>query len=542
MSRLAGRILCGGWCGALLVVACGKTTSGLTALGVVAGQSGESGGGGVGAVSGNGQSGGGHVSGGGGQVTDGGMPDAGGANSGAAGAGAAGTSSVMPCLMGDFPVRACDPSQQACGSACGNQCVDLSVDAVHCGACGVRCPAQAGCNAGSCGAEPDDFVAPLPGCLSLRLAEESGILYWSDLGHGVLGSRALSGGAVTTLASGLQLGVVQGPWSSLQGTYFPLTDPPPSAEIVVDAGTVFFVAASETVQQKDVPNFLCHNVDGQDVCAPDGPPTRRWVGAVGTSIFSVSTGAEPRALLPEKWAPGPSPVSSALGLEAPDLNPPIQAITLSLDSNTLYFAAGTRFYSIPSSGAVSAADVKEVGRTRGPEADFADALASDAEHFYYSTGDHVETFDFVAHCSAAEAAFPPTCPARISGSLYNPLLVERPHVQGHFLYFAESTNLWQADLSAGDLATTQHTQFAGALDQGTVTSVAVGDRLAYFAEAEGNSGWIERALLPPEGSAARPPEALARAQSSPSSLIVRGKSLYFATADCHIKHIEDALP
>jgi hypothetical protein len=173
-------------------------------------------------------------------------------------------------------------------------------------------------------------VPPAPGCVSMRVVYDGGNIYWSDLGHGTISSIPVGGGPVTTIASGLQIAAVQ--YRTQGALLWP--NGPLATALLVRAGTVYWVGASAPVQCPEDAGGACF-------------------GAVGTTLMSAKAGSAPKTLLTMEMDPGPSPVSDAdsgLSIEIPGQNPPINAIALSPDGSTLYFAAGTRFYSIPSVG------------------------------------------------------------------------------------------------------------------------------------------------------------------------------------------------
>jgi hypothetical protein len=442
----------------------------------------------------------------------------------AAGPTDAGVSTEAPaglCLLSAPSIVAsnlCIANPELCGVACGTTCVNLATDNDNCGACGVVCTPLAACDAGVCGAEPTELVAPAPGCRSMRLALEDGMITWADLGHGTINRVATGGGPVTTLATGVLPAVIY------TGGEQPLVmnGEPRGAEILVHAGVTYWVEAA------DRPTFdeagLAH-------------------GGAGVAIEAVSPGAAPVTLLPAALAPGPSPVSSiregGVPIETPGEKPPISAIALSPDGRTLYFGAGTRLYKIPSAGAVTAADVQLVGFTSN-ERGFATALAADDHRLFFpSTVDTwVELYDLTKTCDPTSTSTSGSygCADVIFGSDPIPLL-DTVTVTGHFLTWAKETNVWRADLTATDPTVDGHVIFSDTVDGFDVTGFAVGAHNAYFGE---NASVEKGGFNTADGTGPPPAHVLARGQTWPSSLLVDGTNVYWTTTACDIAFIADS--
>jgi hypothetical protein len=423
----------------------------------------------------------------------------------------------------------CASHPEVCGAACGGACVDPARDADNCGRCGHRCAPRAACNAGVCGDEPTTLVASAPGCRSMRLAHEDGFIYWSDMGHGTLRRVATDTGAVTTLAEGVRPAAIH------LSTSLPLVlnDRPVGTSPVVRGGTVWWIGADDDVTVDET--GLAH-------------------GGGGTAIWSVRAGEKPTAVLPAALVPGPSPVSSAPRedggpqLETPGEKPPISALALSGSGRALLFAAGTRIYSMPSTGAFAATDVKLVGVTSGPEKGFATALATDDRRLFFPTGDGtgVHMFDESGACDpssspnggglGAAAMSSYVCPSFVFGSFPIPLL-DTVTISHGFLTWAKENNVWRADLSKADPALDGHAIFSDTLLGFGVTGFAVGTTNAYF----GESTLVETGSFT-DVQAGNPPPArvLARGQDWPSSFVIDGQNVYWTTTACDISFIADS--
>jgi len=438
---------------------------------------------------------------------------------GAAGIGAD-AAPVTGCLVGRAPLTtssACGAHPELCGEVCGTACVDLATDPANCGVCGTTCQTRAACNGGVCGAEPTLLVAPAPGCRSLRLVLDDGFITWSDLGHGTINRISTGGGAVTTLATGVLPAAI---FTSGSQPLF-TNGEPVGAAILVHAGTVYWIEADDS---------------------PALDATGLARGGAGTSILSVAAGRTPTTLLPAALAPGPSPVSSVAdggaAAESPDVKPPISAIALAPDAETLYFAAGSRLYKMPSAGAATAADVQLVGYTSGPEHGFATALAADDRRLFFpsSVDDWVEMFDFTKPCDETSSTGGYTCPSLVFGSEQIPLF-DTITIKDTFLIWAKEDNVWRADLTAADPSIDGHATASDTLGNFGVTGFAVGTSYAYF----GENTAVEKGSFAGVTSAGPPPaHTVARAQTWPTSLAVDGTNVYWTTTACDIAFIADS--
>jgi hypothetical protein len=149
-----------------------------------------------------GQSGAAGLSGSGGSQAQAGTAGTAGAASGAAsgGAGSGGASACGTCPMG----AACKAGACQCPAfapdVCDQKCVDMKVDAEHCGVCTTKCDPGATCNASACGEKPAAVVPQAAGCEALHLALGADVLYWTDKMHGTVMSMPTAGGAAKTIA------------------------------------------------------------------------------------------------------------------------------------------------------------------------------------------------------------------------------------------------------------------------------------------------------------------------------------------------------
>ena len=386
------------------------------------------------------------------------------------------------------------------------QCVDTTLDSNNCGGCGVTCSPTSACNAGVCGAAPTQLVPPSPGCISMRVVSESGNIYWSDMGHGTIESMSTSGSSVTTIAVNQEIAAVQaGAQGVLSWPQNPLATP-----LLVHNGTVFWVGASTS-------------------------------GGIGTMILAATAGTAPKTLLTMAMDPGPSPVSAIDGgpLETPGQSPAINAIALSPDGSTLYFAAGTRFYSIPTTGT---GPVAYVGYTEGPEHGEATALVADGTYLYYLTYGslNVELLSLASMCDA-DAAANEMCPVRAASS--RNLVFDTIVARGNSLYWGEDSRLFEGSISAALSTPTgmTGTAFADTAGGALLTGFAIGADYAYFGEPVSNdTGTIEKGLAPPFESGQTPNAiVIARGQPWPMSFALDGTNVYWTTSRCDINAIAD---
>ena len=398
-------------------------------------------------------------------------------------------------------------------------CVDVTSDWNNCGACGRSCFATAPCNQGTCGAEPSVAVPSAPGCIAMRITYDGGRIYWSDLGHGSIHSMPAVGQApaeVTAVASDVRIAAMTTPFGALLSP----ANTPTATALLARAGTVYWIGAADVPLANDAGT---------------------WLGGTGTTIWRASAGTAPALLLPASLAPGPSPVSAtetSYSLEKPGVRPPINALALSPDGGTLYFAAGTRYYAIPSSGATSSGDVRYVGFTRGPEGGEPMTIVADDRYIYsqpYSSG-HVEMVDTLVPCDS-DAAANDNCPLWLSGCEPSALL-DTLVVSGNRLFWGNGSV--QGTNTSSALAGTWTGYWESDTFFGTsATGFAVGSQSVYFGEDDGTDGYIEKAAL--DGYDAAGPSAIlvARGQRNPASFAFDGANIYWTTSRCDINAVED---
>jgi hypothetical protein len=432
------------------------------------------------------------------------------------------------CAQNAYPLKADGPCtcQSDTPTLCQSTgqpaaCVNLTSDWNNCGACGRSCVATAPCNQGTCGAEPSVVVPSVPGCIAMRITYDGGRIYWSDLGDGSIRSRPAVGQApaeVTTVVSGVRIAAMTTPYAAILSP----ANTPMATALLARAGTAYWIGAD------DVPSTNDAGV---------------WAGGAGTTIWRASAGAAPELLLPASLAPGPSPVSAidaAYALEKPGVQPPINAIALSPDGGTLYFAAGTRYYAIPSSGATSASDVRYVGFTRGPEHGVPTTIVADDRYIYSQPyPSELEMVDTLVPCDsdAAPNDTNDTCPLWLSGC--------EPNAVFDTLVLSGNTLFWG---NASVIGTNIPSALAGTSTGGwesdtffgmNATGFAVGSQFVYFGEDDGTDGYIEKAAL--DGYDAAGPSAIlvARGQRNPGSFAFDGANIYWATSRCDINAVED---
>lgn len=437
------------------------------------------------------------------------------------------------------------------------QCVDETLDPNNCGGCGLQCKIAAACNGSTCGTEPTQLVPPVPGCVSMRVVYDSGSIYWSDMGHGSISSIPASGGPATTIASNQQIAAVQDVGS--QGALL-WPNGPLATALLVRAGTVFWVGASAPVQ-----------CDATGKCS----------GGVGTTLMSATAGSAPKTLLTMAMDPGPSPVSAtdaAYPTETLGQNPPINAIALSPDGSTLYFAAGTRFYSIPSSGGGA---VTYVGFTNGlgPEDGEATALVADDTYLYYPLNQGDGTVEILNHTEMCDpdAAAHRLCPATVCYCHYP--VPDTIEIKGNALYFARVSGVSEASVSNVLAGGFNGDDFPGPRFGTSLTGFAVGAQNAYFAEPGSDSvcsqdpatacvptllpngnccgpnvcpdvspanqtcvtlGYIEKGTAPPFDGSTPSAVVIARAQPNAMSFALDGTNVYWTTSRCDINYMPDS--
>jgi WD40-like Beta Propeller Repeat len=405
------------------------------------------------------------------------------------------------------------------------QCVDTTIDTSNCGGCGIACGATSACLNSVCAKAPSQLVAPAPGCISIRAVYSDGNIYWSDIGHGTIKSIATGGaGTPTTLATGLTIASIQTPTGPL---IWPLG--PDASALIVNAGTIYWIGAATATS-----------------CSAPGVCT----GGVGTTIMSLAAGGTPKTLLKMSMDPPPSPVSAlndaAFPIEIPGQNPPILTMTLSPDGKTIYFAAGSRFYSIPSTGAVGAPTY--VGYAEGPEHGEATALTADNTYLYYPSNlaGNIEILNFGMMCDP-DAAANELCPVRIAES-QGSLVYDTIAVRGDSLYWGNGSNVVVGSVTGALTGKLGGANFPNTVTANNVTGFAIGTQNGYYAEdpvpndvGPGGQGFIERGAAPPYEADAFPPSiVIARGQATPTSIAIDGTNVYWTTQNCDINYIADS--
>lgn len=363
--------------------------------------------------------------------------------------------------------------------------------------------------------------------MSIRLAYDAGYVYWTDIGHGTLKSIATGGaGTPTTLASGLTIASIQTPTGPLllpRGS----TSGPDASALIVHAGTLYWIGGSTPT-----------TCDDAGMCS----------GGAGTTIMSLAPGGTPKTLLKMSMDPGPSPVSAtdaAFPIEIPGENPPILTMALSPDGNTIYFAAGSRFYSIPSTGAVGAPTY--VGYAEGPEHGEATALTADNTYLYYPSNlaGNVEILNFGMMCDP-DAAANELCPVRIAES-QGSLVYDTITIRGDGLYWGNGSNVVVGSVSGALTGKIGGADFPNTLFSGNVTGFVIGTQNGYYGECstvgcpDPGDGFIEKGASPPYEAGVFPNSiVIARDQPVPMSFALDGTNVYWTTANCDINYIADS--
>ncbi len=428
------------------------------------------------------------------------------------------------CELGRIPLSACGVGD-TCGTTCAGQCVDVTSDPANCGRCGHACAPTAACLDGACGVEVTRFVAPAPGCLGMQLVHEAGQLYWADAGHGSIQRMPTTGGPATPLVTNAPLAVLH-PFGIPYDSGLPVTAP-----IIVRDGTVIFIGAGDTAHMTSVPNQICSGgADGGTVCMNDGTSTSILAGGVGTTIQSVTGSGALKVLLPATLVPAVSPVSSGI-IEDPTRKPDLGAVALSPDGSLIYFGAGTRLYSMPSAGAVTAADVKLVGVTWGPELGVPTSLVASDHQLIYPTIDDawVELFD-LDRCG--NTVYPAAgCAVRLTGTHVDTLL-DTLVLNGHTLAWAHSNGVYEGDITADATDALQSvTTTAG----GEVMGFGVGPTRVYF----GDGNVIERGVFEAYADGAQG-QIIARGQNNARGFALDGSHVFWTTDDCDVAMMPDA--
>jgi hypothetical protein len=334
---------------------------------------------------------------------------------------------------------------------------------------------------------PSTLVTGASGCGSLQLAYDGGELYWADPGHGTIHGMAVGrdGGA------------------------------PPVELVTGHVGLASFKVRGG--------NLYWIETDG------DGGP--------GTSIVSLPSGATAtKTLLSMVPMPDGGPNS-------------INALVPSLDGNTLYFAAGTRIYKIPSAGDAGSSGPTMMGFTLGPELGVPTTLAVDDSSIYYVANTNIELMPLSSTCSGGvcsactpDAAAAWLCPGRIADGLaFAQGGGGTLAVRGGSIYWDSETSVEEQSTAGvfygglADAAVSGSTVDAGltvaqfpASMGGAITGFAVGAATVYY----GEDGFIQKLPDPPGANQAS--IIIARNQPTPSSFALDGSNLYWTTSRCDI--------
>jgi hypothetical protein len=346
------------------------------------------------------------------------------------------------------------------------------------------------------------LVPAMTGCLSMRIVYDDSSIFWSDMGHGTIASVAIPSGVVTTIASNQRIAAVQTNTGPLEWPVGPVV-----TALLVHGGTAYWIGASAS-------------------------------GGVGTMVMSASAGNTPKTLLTVPMDPPASPVAVANGLEAQGETPPISAIALSPDASTIYFAAGTRFYSIPSSGG---GPVTYVGYTSGPEHGEATTLIADSNYLYYLTSlsGNVEILGLGVMCDA-DAAAQGRCPSSAAES-QGDLVYDTIVVKGTSLYWGNNSAVLRGDVTAAVAGNLSADNFSATASQTDLTGFAIGVQNAYFGEpGPDDAGYVEKGAAPPAVDATPSPAiVIARDQPNPMSFALDGTNVYWTTSRCDINYVAD---
>lgn len=358
-------------------------------------------------------------------------------------------------------------------------------------------------------------------------------VYWSNLGQGTISSMPAAGGPVTTLVQGQHVAAPQ--ISFDPGAYAPLQDdgalqPTPSSLLVFGA-TVYWVGAADSVTLDDA-----------------GTPQ----GGFGNTILSVTTGGVPKTVVSPAMVPGPSPVSALPdggGSEIFGETPPIEAMALSPDGRILYFAAGTRFYSTPSSGG---GPVTYVGYSRGPEVSLPTVFLADANYFYTLGGaanDDIEVLKIGSLCNedsglwsmGVDSTGAPVCPFALA--IDQTAGLETLIIQNGYIYWGDAGTgqLLRVRLDP-NFGTPVIESVASTAHGFGLLTFAIDGETAYLGEDDDFDGYIEKVTIAPsEGGAPPPvPQVIAQGQRSPSSFAFATSAgrLYWTTTRCDINYLQ----
>jgi hypothetical protein len=359
-------------------------------------------------------------------------------------------------------------------TACDGACVNTMRDAANCGACGRGCGPTSTCIAGACGPPVTNVVPPAPGCGSLNLATNGRALFWTDQGHGTVRSQPLDGCEATTIVSG---------------------EASPTL-LTADGATLAWVTSSST------------KAAGSNVY--DATTTTATLRALALP------GGAPRDLVTETNTTGG-----------------IVGLVLSADGRTLYYSAGPRVRAVPVAGGAAF----DVGHE---EAGIPTALARDGDMIAYVAAlddNDIDTITVkdgvVASCGRADAAgnVPMTNCVRSRGC--NPeAFLGGLVLHDQRVYWIDGMNVEGFPLTAATPAS-KDIIATGDSQGGAPSGFAGGPDYIYFAAGDASDAVINRTAYASGSTAV----SIARGQRVPSSLVVAGSALYWATADCAINSV-----
>jgi hypothetical protein len=324
-----------------------------------------------------------------------------------------------------------------------------------------------------------NVVPAAPGCGSLHLATSDGVLYWADRGHGTIRSQGLASCAATTIVSG---------------------ESNPTL-LTTDGATLAWVTSSAT----------------PSMTAAGYPVT----STTATLRALALPGAPPRDLVTETNTTGG-----------------IRGLVLSADGQTLYYSADTRVRAVPVAGG-AAIDVGLEGWG------IPTALARDGDMVAFVTelGDNnVDAITLqdgvVASCGKPDAngdLSMTNCRRSRGcnpGEFQDGLILRNERV-----FWANENDIMGSALDAPQVS---KETIASDDDSGYgVSGLVGGPDFLYFATGESfaagdaSDGVVLRSPYAADSTAV----AIARGQSTPSSLVVAGSKLYWATSDCAINSV-----
>jgi hypothetical protein len=380
------------------------------------------------------------------------------------------------CVDGAFKRGGVCTCQDGDPTVCGGTCVDTTRDPRNCGACGRSCGPTSTCNAGACGPPVTNVVPPAAGCGSLNLATSGGVLYWTDRGHGTVKRQALTSCEATTIVSGERNPTL----------------------LTTDGATLVWVTSGSAMSDSS---------------------SGYTITTLSATLRALTLpGGTPRDLVTETNTTG-----GILGL------------VLSADGATVYYSADTRVRGVPVAGG-AAFDVGHDSRQGLPT-----ALAREGNTLAFltelNTDVNAVTVEdgVVASCGAPLSNAAPAPKNCIQGGGCNPYAFYGGLVlRDGMVYWADglridaerfqTTLTGKASIATGWSDTTE-----------TLSGLAGGPDQIYFGTNE-RDGQVFRSpyAVGSPYSADDTAVAIARGQNVPSSMVVAGANVYWATADCAI--------